>query len=160
MYHLFAPFCFLSALMENPQDTNRQVDIILAGHVRRMQEAQLLCKSREFHPAHRHAPLDVAGVSSTRKRTPPLTVDAAVKEGTYLAVLSVLRNTNTHKASQLTGVPESTIRDVVKRVETTGSVTPGKRGRKEGTGRIFTDTALEHLQDFIDQNPTSTLQDM
>ena len=146
--------------MENSQDANRQVDIILAGHVRRMQEAQLLCRHREFHPARRPAPLDVAGVSSTRKRAPPLTVDAAIKEGTYLAVLSVLRNTNAHKASQLTGVPESTIRDLVKRIETTGSATPGKRGRKEGTGRVFTDAALEDLQDFIDQNPTSTLQDM
>ena len=138
------------------QGINKQVDIILAGHVRRMQEAPLLCRSREFHPARRPAPTSVTGVTSTRKRAPPLTVDNALREGTYLTVLSVLKNTSIRKASDLTGVPESTIRSVVKRVEATGSVSPGRRGGREGPCRISTDTALEGLQDFIDENPAST----
>lgn len=74
------------------------------------------------------------GVVSTKKRAPPLIVDDAVREGTYLAVLSVLSNTSVHKASQLTNVPESTIRDIVGRYGATGSVAPGKRGRKEVGG--------------------------
>lgn len=101
------------------QEVNRQVDVILAGHVRRMQEAPLPCRSREFHPARRTPPTNVTGVSSTRKRAPPLTVDNALKEGTYLTVFSVLRNTSIRKASDLTGVPEST-----------GSASSGKRGRR------------------------------
>ena len=125
-----------------------------------MQEAPLLCRSGEFHPARRPAPANVTGVTSTRKRAPPLTVDNALKGGTYLTVLSVLRNTSIRKASDLTGVPESTIRNVVRSVEATGSVSPGKRGRKEGSCRMFTDTALEGLQDFIDENPASTLAEM
>ena len=89
-----------------------------------------------------------------------MTVDDAMREGTYLAVLPVLRNTSVHKASQLTNVPESAIRDAIKRFDMTGSVAPNKRGRKEGSGRMSTNESLEGLQDFIDERPESTREDV
>ena len=94
----------------------------------------MLAPSRIFHLSKRPSPVSVDGVVSTKKRAPPMTVDDAMREGTYLAVLSVLRNTSVHKASQLTNVPESAIRDAIKRFDMTGSVAPNKGGRKEVDG--------------------------
>lgn len=139
------------------QEVNRQVDIILAGHVRRMQEAPLLCSSREFYPARPALHANITNVSSTKKRVPALSVDDAVKEGTYQAALSVLQNTSIRGASALTGVPESTLRNAIKRAELTGSVRPRKRGRKEGTCLLLSEAAIEGLQDYIDTNPAVTL---
>ena len=82
------------------------------------------------------------------------TTDAALG-GKYTAALEVVKSTNVMSASQLTGVPVSTIRNVVKR-----AVIPKKRGRKEGTGTLFTVESMERFQDFIDEHPESTLKEM
>ena len=78
----------------------------------------------------------------------------------YTTALEVLRTTGVVQASQLTGIPISTIRDVVGSVEETGTVAPKKRGRKEGTGTLFTVESMERFQDFIDEHPESTLKEM
>ena len=46
------------------------------------------------------------------------------------------------------------------RPEEKGTATPGRRGRRVGSGRIFSDESLEGLQYFIDMNPTSTPREM
>ena len=78
----------------------------------------------------------------------------------YTTALEVVRTTGVVQASQLTGIPISTIRDVVKRAEETGTVAPKKRGRREGTGTMFTVESIEGLQDYIDGHPESTLKQM
>lgn len=118
VYYLFAtlPGC-QSKGMEETRPDNSQMDAILRGRVRRLQEAPLLAPSRDFYPSGRPPHVAVDGVASARKRPPPLTVDDAVREGTHLTALSVLRNTSVHKASQLTSVPESTIRDSMRQAQ-------------------------------------------
>ena len=48
----------------------------------------------------------------------------------------------------------------MKRAEETGTVAPKKRGRREGTGTMFTVESIEGLQDYIDGHPESTLKQM
>ena len=90
----------------------------------------------------------------------PLVYDRCCARGMYTTALEVLRMTGVVQASQLTGIPISTIRDVVGSVEETGTVAPKKSGRKEGTGTLFTVESMERFQDFIDEHPESTLKEM
>ena len=145
--------------MEGSAD-HRIVDGILRGHVRRLEEAPQICDYVVNHPARRPPHTPVQGVASTTKRAPLLSTTDATLGGKYTAALEVVKSTNVTSASQLTGVPVSTIRDVVKRAEETGTVIPKKRGRKEGTGTLFTVESMERFQDFIDEHPESTLKEM
>ena len=145
--------------MEGPVDY-RIVDGILRGHVRRLEEASLICDHVVNYPARRPPHVPAQGATSTTKRAPPLSTTDAVRGGMYTAALEVVRKAGVIHASQLTGIPISTIRDVAKRVEETGTVTPKKRGGKEGTRTKFTTESIERLQDFIDEHPESTLKQM
>lgn len=145
--------------MEGGPD-NRLVDAILRRHSERMAEAAMLCRHRVFHPPHRPPPSSPIGVSSTQKRAPPLTVDEASRTGVYSTVLSMVNRISLNEAARLANIAPSTLRDARKRMEETGSPQPRKRGRKEGSGKIFTEEAIRKLQDFIDLHPEVTLTQM
>ena len=145
--------------MEGPVDY-RVVDGILRGHMRRLEEAPLICDRVVNHPARRPPHLPVQGATSTTKRAPPLSTTDAERGGRYMTALEVAKFTDISQASQLTGVPVSTIRDAAKRVEETGTAIPRRRGRREGTGTKFTTESIENLQNFIDEHPETTLKEM
>ena len=147
--------------MEQPQDKDI-IDFLLGDHQSRLREAEVLCRNRPFFPSRRPPHVDVNGVTSTPKRSPGISPDTLERRGKYEALLAVLNlgKVSLRSAASAAGVAPSTLRDAKQRLEETGSAEPRKRGRKEGSGRIFTDESLEGLQYFIDLNPVSTLKDM
>ena len=147
--------------MDQPQD-RVVVDSFLRDHQARLREAEVLCRNRPFFPSRRPPHVDVSGVSSTPKRSPSISTETIKRQGKCQALLSVLSlgNASLRSLASAADVPASTLRDAKRRLEETGSTEPRKRGRKEGSGRIFTDESLEGLQYFIDLNPVSTLKDM
>ena len=145
--------------MENIPD-NRFIDSILRSHYRRIGEARVLCVHRTFHPPQRPLPSSPVSVASTQKRAPSLTIDEAVRTGAYNSALAMSKHLPVNEVSKICNIPASTVRDAIKRNNETGSPMPRKRGRKEGTGTIFTEEAITKLQDFIDLHPDVTLVQM
>ena len=114
--------------MQGPVDY-RVVDEIL-GACEEAAGGPLVCDSVTNYPARRPPHTPALGVTSTIKRAPPSIVDAE-RGGRYTTVLEVVRSTGISQASQLTGVPVSTIRDAVKRFEETGTVIPKKEEERK-----------------------------
>ena len=146
--------------MQPSHPDNRLVDLLLRDHQSRMEEASTLSLHRAFHRPRANPHVDIDGVTSTRKRAPSLSTEGAKNAGRYSVVLKLLESSTVTEVSQNTDIPASTIRDARKRLAETGSPDPRKRGRKEGSGRIFTNESLEGLQDFIDTHPSATIKDM
>ena len=147
--------------MEQPQDRSI-IDFLLGDHQARLKEAEVLCRARSFFPSRRPPHVDVNGVASTPKRSPGPSPDTIRRQGKCEALLAVpdLGKVSLRAAASAAGVAPSTLRDARQRLEETGSAEPRRRGRKEGTGRVFTDESLEGLQYFIDLNPFATLREM
>lgn len=147
--------------MEQPQDKSI-IDFILKDHKRRFEEAEILCRNRSFFPSRRPPHVCAEAISSTPKRPPSTSTETIIRQGKCEALLAVLDlgKVSLRSAAAAAGVAPSTLRDAKQRLEETGSAEPRKRGRKNGSKRLFDDESIEGLQYFIDLNPIATLKEM